>query len=86
MKDVDKDLEKFRAMDARKFKKLELVVLNPQDESVRTYSLMYDPSEGVRYKLRMGSHVYSMTVDGELIPIDNEKDKGIPNPRFTPYD
>ena len=80
------DIEKFRMTDVKKFKKIELVVLNPQDEPVRTYSINYDPSEGIRYKLRMGSHVYSMTVDGELIPLESEKDKGIPNPNFTPYD
>ena len=64
-------------------KKLQLEVLNNEDVAVRTYHILYDASEGPRYRLKIGKYIYSITADGELIEKDNQP---VINKNFTPYD
>ena len=48
-------------------KKLQLEVLNREDKAVRTYTINFDASEGPKYRLKIGEHIYSITADGELL-------------------
>lgn len=53
-------------------RKLQLEILNREGMPVRTYNIVYDASEGPKHMLRIGSNIYSVTSDGELLTNENK--------------
>jgi hypothetical protein len=64
-------------------RKLQLQVLNKEDIPVRTYHIMFNASEGPKYRLKIGKYIYNISVDGELLETNNQP---LFNKDFTPYD